>query len=87
MTKRVSFEPSAALILDGHSSPKLRRASTHTISDEQIGTFFATLTETCNVVRATKAAGFSTNWPIAGASAMRRFGAAGRKRCAKAMRG
>jgi hypothetical protein len=62
MAKRISTEPPAALILDGKGSPKLRRASSQTISDEQLETFFATLTETCNVVRAAKAAGISRDW-------------------------
>lgn len=62
MAKRVSTTPNALLVLDGKSSPKRRRASPQTISDEQIETFFATLAETCNVVRSAKAAGFAANW-------------------------
>jgi hypothetical protein len=62
MAKRVSVAPAQALVLDGRSSPKLRSASRQAISDEQIETFFATLTETCNVVRSAKAAGFTSNW-------------------------
>ena len=41
---------------------KLRRASSQTITAEQIETFFETLADTCNVVRSAKAAGFSSNW-------------------------
>lgn len=62
MAKRVSAEPDPRLIIDGRSSPKRRRASPQTISDEQIETFFVTLTETCNVLRSAKAAGFARDW-------------------------
>ncbi len=58
MARRVSAAPHSALILDGNSSPKLRAPGKSDITDIQIETFFATLTETCNVVRAAKAAGF-----------------------------
>ena len=62
MAKRVSSTPDPQLILEGKSSPKKRRASAQSITDTQIETFFATLTETCNVVRSAKAAGFAANW-------------------------
>lgn len=62
MARKVSVKPEPALVLDGRSSPKRRRASAQSISDEQIETFVVTLTETCNVVRSAKAAGFSANW-------------------------
>lgn len=62
MAKRVSATPDPSLVLDGKTSPKLRRASAQAISEQQIETFLATLTETCNVVRAAKAAGFSKEW-------------------------
>ena len=62
MAKRISVTPDRALVLDGRSSPKRRRASPQTISDDQVETFFTTLTETCNVVRSAKAAGFAANW-------------------------
>ena len=62
MAKRVSATPSPLLVIDGKSSPKLRRASPQSITAEQVDTFFATLAETCNVVRSAKAAGFTANW-------------------------
>ena len=62
MAKQVSASPNPPLVLDGRSSPKRRKASAQSIKDEQILTFFATLAETCNVVRAAKAAGFTANW-------------------------
>ena len=62
MARRVSAAPNALLVLDGKSSPKLREPSSQSIDAEQIATFFVTLTETCNVVRSAKAAGFSANW-------------------------
>lgn len=61
MAKRVSI-PNDELALDGKSSPKRRARSAQSITPEQVETFFATLTETCNVVRSAKAAGFSTDW-------------------------
>lgn len=62
MAKRVSADPDPGLIIDGKSSPKLRQARECDIEDEQVATFFATLAETCNVVRSAKAAGFSKAW-------------------------
>ena len=62
MAKKIGEAPNPRLILDGRSSPKRRRPSPQSISDEQVDTFFATLAETCNVVRAARAAGFSKNW-------------------------
>ena len=62
MAKRVSSSPAPQLILEGKSSPKLRKSRADSISDEQIETFFVTLEATCNVVRSAKAAGFSANW-------------------------
>lgn len=38
------------------------KAAASLIADEQIETFFATLADTCNVVRSAKEAGFSANW-------------------------
>ena len=49
-------------IVEGKTRLKKRRASPQTITPEQIETFFATLTETCNVVRSARAAGFAANW-------------------------
>jgi len=49
-------------IVEGKERLKVRRASRQTITDEQIETFFATLADTCNVVRSAKAAGFAANW-------------------------
>ena len=71
MAKRVSVAPEPRLIIDGRSSPKRRRASPQAISDEQIETFFATLTETCNVVRSAKAAGFTPRLGLSQAQARR----------------
>lgn len=82
MAKRVSTTPNPILVVDGKSSPKLRRASPHSITDEQVETFFATLTETCNVVRSAKAAGFSARW----AYRRRRRDAAFRSAWAEAVR-
>ena len=64
MAKRVSpgDEEPERLPLDGGSSPKRRKASPQTITDEQVETFFETLADTCNVVRSAKAAEFSANW-------------------------
>jgi hypothetical protein len=50
------------MVLDGKSSPKRCKPRADSISDEQVATFFATLAETCNVVRSAKAAGFTANW-------------------------
>jgi hypothetical protein len=60
--KRVSVASNSKLVLDGRSNPKLREPRKSDISDTQIEMFFATLVETCNVVRSAKAAGFSANW-------------------------
>ncbi|WP_294120859.1 hypothetical protein [Sphingomonas sp.] len=49
-------------IVEGKTRLKKRRASPQTITPEQIETFFATLADTCNVVRSAKAAGFAANW-------------------------
>lgn len=62
MARRVSVAPPPALILDGRSSPKRRGGRQCDISNEQIETFFTTLTETCNVVRAAKAAKINKSW-------------------------
>ena len=61
MARRVSI-PNDELALDGKSSPKRRAPREGDITSAQIDTFFATLTETCNVVRSAKAAGFSKDW-------------------------
>jgi hypothetical protein len=50
------------MIVEGKVRVKARRASRQTITDEQVETFFATLADTCNVVRSAKAAGFTANW-------------------------
>jgi hypothetical protein len=60
--KRVSVASNSKPVLDGRSNPKLREPRKSDISDTQIEMFFATLVETCNVVRSAKAAGFSANW-------------------------
>ena len=62
MAKKVSAEPASLLAIDGRSSPKVRAAHQADISDTQIETFFATLAETCNVVRAAKAANINKSW-------------------------
>lgn len=49
-------------LVEGKSRLKVCEASPQTITAEQIETFFLTLTETCNVARSAKAAGFSANW-------------------------
>jgi len=49
-------------IVEGKTRLKRRRASPQTITPEQIEIFFATLADTCNVVRSAKAAGFTANW-------------------------
>lgn len=49
-------------LVEGKTRLKVRRASPQTITPDQIETFFATLIETCNVVRSAKAAGFAANW-------------------------
>ena len=59
MAKRVSGAPTSALVLDGKSSPKRRGTSGRSITDTQLETFFVTLTETCNVARSARAAGFN----------------------------
>ena len=69
-------------IVEGKTRLKKRRASPQTISPEQIETFFATLADTCNVVRSAKAAGFAANW----AYRRRRFDAAFRNGWAAAVR-
>ena len=50
------------LVIDGRERVRGRQASAQTITPEQMETFFATLGETCNVVRSAKAAGFSSSW-------------------------
>ena len=50
------------LVVEGKTRLKKRRASPQTILPEQIELFFATLADTCNVVRSAKAAGFAANW-------------------------
>jgi hypothetical protein len=62
LAKRISAKPDARLTLDGKSSPKLRASRKSDIDDDKLATFFTTLTETCNVVRSAKAAGFTANW-------------------------
>jgi len=52
----------STLIVTGGSNPKSREPRKNDISEEQQDRFFAALAETCNVTRAAKAAGFSTDW-------------------------
>ena len=49
-------------LVEGKERLRKRRPSPQTITPEQVETFFATLADTCNVVRSAKAAGFSANW-------------------------
>jgi hypothetical protein len=70
------------VIVEGKSRLKARRASPQTITPEQIETFFLTLTETCNVVRSAKTAGFAASW----AYRRRKFDAAFRNGWAAAVR-
>ena len=49
-------------VLEGKTRLKKRGGRRDDITDEQIETFFATLADTCNVVRSAKAARFSANW-------------------------
>ena len=51
-----------AVALDGGRRMRVRAVRSGDISAEQIETFFATLADTCNVVRSAKAAGISANW-------------------------
>src|SRR4029453_3238114 len=69
-------------IVEGKVRLKRRRASSQTIAPEQVETFFETLADTCNVVRAAKAAGFAANW----AYRRRKFDAAFRNGWAAAVR-
>ncbi len=62
MAKRVSVEPASFPAIDGKSSPKVRAGHHADITDAQIETFFATLAETCNVVRSAKAAKINKSW-------------------------
>jgi len=63
MARRVSvIDDECELTLDGKSSPKRRARRKQDITDEQIETFFATLADTCNVMRSAKAAQFTANW-------------------------
>ena len=41
---------------------KKRRAPSAAITPEQVEIFFASLTDTCNIKRSARAAGFSSNW-------------------------
>jgi hypothetical protein len=69
-------------ITEGKTRLKVRRASPLTITPEQNEIFFATLAETCNVVRSARAAGFSANW----AYRRRKFDGAFRNSWAAAVR-
>jgi hypothetical protein len=69
-------------IIEGKTRLKERRASSQTISTEQIDIFFATLADSCNVVRSAKAAGFTASW----AYRRRKFDAAFRNGWAEAVR-
>jgi hypothetical protein len=82
MAKKVSTAPNCEVVIEGRSSPKLRAPRRGDISNTQIDTFFATLTQTCNVVRSAKAAGFTANW----AYRKRKFDAGFRKGWAEAVR-
>jgi hypothetical protein len=70
------------VVVEGKSRLKQRRASSQTITPEQIETFFVAIADTCNVVRSAKAAGFSANW----AYRKRKFDAAFRNGWAAAVR-
>lgn len=70
------------VIVEGTERLKQRRASSQTITPDQVETFFETLADTCNVVRSANAAGFSANW----AYRRRRFDAAFRNGWAAAVR-
>jgi len=70
------------VVVEGKTRLKQRRASPQTITPEQVETFFETLADTCNVVRAAKAAGFAANW----AYRRRKFDAAFRNGWAAAVR-
>lgn len=48
--------------IEGGTRLRVRSAHRGDISAKQIETFFAALSDTCNVVRSAKAAGFSANW-------------------------
>ena len=48
--------------IDGGARMRVPEAHRDDITAEQIEIFFATLAETCNVVRSAKEAGFSSNW-------------------------
>ena len=52
----------STLVVMGGSSPKVRKARRNDITEEQQDRFFAALAETCNVTRAARTAGFSTDW-------------------------
>jgi len=70
------------VIVEGKSRLKKRRASPQTITPEQIEIFFAALTDTCNVRRSARAAGFTANW----AYRRRKFDASFRNGWAAAVR-
>ena len=70
------------VIVEGKTRLKKRGGSRQTITPEQIETFFVTLTDTCNVKRSARAAGFSSNW----AYRRRKFDAAFRNGWAQAVR-
>ena len=50
------------LVVEGETRLRKRAAGRRDVTGEQIETFFMTLADSCNVLRACKAAGFSTNW-------------------------
>ena len=50
------------LVIEGKTRPRLRQGRNGDIRAEQLETFFATLSETCNVVQAARKAGFSAGW-------------------------
>ena len=70
------------VVVEGKTRLKMRGGRRDDITPEQIEDFFLTLTETCNVVRSAKAAGFSACW----AYRRRKFDAAFRNGWAAAVR-
>ena len=49
-------------LVEGKTRLRRCRASRQRITEEQVDTFFATLADTCNVLRSAKAAGFHPSW-------------------------
>ena len=60
MARRVCDAP-VPLMIEGRSSPKVRKAREGDVTDEQIDIFLTTLGETCNVQRSARAAKMSAS--------------------------